>query len=136
MDSPDWLDNAQCKKYNIDFWYPPLDADVPDKYYKIAREVCKTCPVWKPCLETGLTEKWGMWGGLTPLERTALVEVSPKTNAIKEHGTWIRHRQGCLCALCVGKHKDITETIGIYDIPLKNNNVFDINVLTTELFTG
>lgn len=31
--------------------------------------MCAQCPVRRQCLETGLNEEWGMWGGYTKPER-------------------------------------------------------------------
>ena len=93
MDTPEWIFKGLCKNRHIDIWYPPLDTDNPDKYYGVAREVCRRCPVWKECLDAGTTETWGMWGGLTPLERTVITNKSPKPSAIRSHGTWVRYRQ-------------------------------------------
>lgn len=42
--------------------------------YERARKICATCPLKAPCLQYALEtdQKWGMWGGLSPEERTAL----------------------------------------------------------------
>lgn len=42
-----------------------------DSYYDEAREICNRCPVKEQCLQHALDnkERWGMWGGTTPIER-------------------------------------------------------------------
>jgi WhiB family transcriptional regulator, redox-sensing transcriptional regulator len=37
-----------------------------------AKAVCALCPVWRPCLDGGLDEPEGIWGGLRPVERGRL----------------------------------------------------------------
>lgn len=39
-----------------------------------AKAVCTRCPVRAACLDRGLFEPWGVWGGLTTEERRALVK--------------------------------------------------------------
>lgn len=51
--------------------YP--ENDEPHLYEK-ARRVCEDCPVVGFCLEIGINEKWGMWGGLEPTARTKLAK--------------------------------------------------------------
>ncbi len=36
---------------------------------RTAREVCAQCPVRRPCLDAGLHESYGVWGGLSELGR-------------------------------------------------------------------
>lgn len=37
-----------------------------------AKAFCALCPVWQPCLNTGLDEPAGIWGGLSHRERRRL----------------------------------------------------------------
>ena len=37
-----------------------------------AKAVCTTCPVQRDCLEAGMSESRGIWGGLTAAERRRL----------------------------------------------------------------
>jgi hypothetical protein len=34
-----------------------------------AKALCTCCPVQEPCLEAGMSEKYGIWGGKTVAER-------------------------------------------------------------------
>lgn len=65
-----WVNEAGCYDQPIEVFYPPEDD--PKATYKVARSLCERCPVRLPCLDYALEtgEKWGMWGGLTPEERT------------------------------------------------------------------
>ena len=91
METPDWITEAPCGGKAKFMWYPPMEAKDPNQWYEMGRVVCSTCPVWMPCLEMGQTEKWGMWGGLTPKERK---------RPSNKHGTWIDFRRGCRCGEC------------------------------------
>ena len=130
------MQEGLCKRRNTDFWYPPLETDVPDKYYDIGREVCHRCPVWKECLNAGLSERWGMWGGLTPTERMARTTPSPKPSVFKPHGTWIRYRQGCKCNDCVSAHEKETISINLDILPGWNEGTEDLEMLRFQLFTS
>jgi hypothetical protein len=130
-----WMEEASCRKRRNDFWYPPLDTDVPDNYYAIGREVCHRCPVWEKCLDAGIDEKWGMWGGLTPQERTVLITTNPKPSAIKQHGSWIRYRQGCRCSDCVEGNNQPTNKINMSVIPKHGEPVQDLEMLRFNLLS-
>jgi len=126
-----WQGSALCIGKNLDFWYPPLESDEPEQYYAIAREVCNICPVWIECLNAGKTEIWGMWGGLTPIERSVFKE-KPKKTALRLHGTAPRYRQGCRCDICTKVHtavakeiKDITIIPG-YRVPSSTVDLFEM----------
>lgn len=135
MDFQDWLVEAKCRRKNNDFWYPPLDAENPDSYYAIGREICHRCPVWDKCLDKGVDEKWGMWGGLTPNERTALLTSSPKPSTLKPHGSWIRYRQGCRCNDCTNAHNQPASEINMNVIPAWHGVVDDLEMLRFDLLT-
>lgn len=83
-----WRERAAClgrTTSTFDPWSPP------DKVYRapnLAREVCERCPVRKECLIAGINgDEWGVWGGLTRRERTALK----------------RPRNRVRCPICAGK---------------------------------
>jgi hypothetical protein len=110
-----WMEEASCRKRRNDFWYPPLDTDVPDNYYAIGREVCHRCPVWDKCLDAGIDEKWGMWGGLTPQERTVIVTTR--------------------CSDCIDGHNQPTNKININVIPKHGEPVQDLEMLRFNLLS-
>ena len=53
--------------------------------YDGARAICAVCPVRDQCLIHALKmkERWGMWGGLTPIERRR-IERTDRRNRLKE----------------------------------------------------
>lgn len=121
-----WRESATCRGKNTNIWYPPLEADNPEQYYAVAREVCHICPVWRECLKDGLSENWGMWGGLTPLERSVFKD-SPKKTAYRTHGTATRYRQGCICNECVDAHTlTIKQEKDINVVPSMGEEDFDL----------
>ena len=108
VEEEDWRFTALCHKRNNNLWFPPLESDAPEQYYSIAREVCRCCPVWDKCLKDGKEEKWGMWGGITPKERN-----TQRTTNLRDHGHWIRYRQGCPCNACKQAHIDSTSDVNV-----------------------
>jgi len=78
-----------------------------------AKKICATCPVREECLEFGLTEPIGIWGGLTPKERRIVKRQRGMGRKLKpiNHGTEGGHiahlrRQEEPCALCVTAHHE------------------------------
>ena len=62
---PWWL-LAACYGSAVDFF--PVDKAGADQ----AKAICATCPVDEFCLEEGMSEPWGIWGGYTPSGRQKL----------------------------------------------------------------
>ena len=62
-------DKAACRGVPVSVFFP--DDDQPD--YALARRLCESCPIRKPCLEDAQRTRvnYGMFGGLTPKERRA-----------------------------------------------------------------
>jgi hypothetical protein len=118
---------------NMDFFYPPLDAEVPEHYYAIGREVCRRCKVWEQCLEDGEKEVWGMWGGLTPNERSVFSSSRVKVNALKPHGSWLRYRQGCRCEECRLSQEEVPNPINTKAIPRVGQPVGDLSAMRFEM---
>ena len=129
MMDTEWRRKALCHKRNNVFWYPPIEAEAPEQYYAVAREVCRCCPIWEKCLSDGVGEKWGMWGGLTPKERQPLSDG--KQSLLKPHGSWIRYRQGCRCDLCTDAHTDSSTNVNVKMnvIPYMNEPVEDLSAV-------
>ena len=65
-----WTQDAACRGLPADWWYPPAPitpqatADM-----KRAKALCSDCPVQLQCLEAGMGEDYGIWGGLSPKQR-------------------------------------------------------------------
>lgn len=70
--STDWRAQAVCRDYDSELFFPlPTDKRGNGE----AKEVCRRCPVSDACLEEALRgrSRYGVWGGLTELEREALI---------------------------------------------------------------
>jgi hypothetical protein len=69
-----WQLGASCRGSSelalADPWYAS-DADLRS----IAVRVCQGCAVRRPCLEAGLEEEHGIWGGWIETHRQILVEI-------------------------------------------------------------
>lgn len=73
--APDsWMYSAACRDADPDTCFP--ENDEPHLIAKAIR-MCETCPVVGFCLEYGLEERHGVWGGLSPDDRYKLAK-SPK----------------------------------------------------------
>lgn len=80
-----WMDDAACRVAPIDLWYDP-DHERPearDARVEAARSICDACPVRSECLETSIVnlEPYGIWGGLTYGERSALIRARELAHA-------------------------------------------------------
>ena len=61
-----WQDNARCAGAGLNLFFP----DGGDT--RRAKAFCAGCPVWGDCLNYGLDEDHGVWGGLNRAERARL----------------------------------------------------------------
>lgn len=73
-----WRSQAACTGEMGQAFYPPLRPE--KRSIKVAREqrakaVCAGCAVRQECLEQAIEsgERYGIWGGLTDVERTRLI---------------------------------------------------------------
>lgn len=74
--TPPWeFNNPLCAEIGLDLYY--RDEENEDDYSRVhgeqakAKRLCKECDHLFDCAEWGINrEKWGVWGGLTPKERT------------------------------------------------------------------
>ena len=64
-----WRAFAACEGMDPDLFFP-----VTEDEEAAPKAVCQRCPVAEECLAYAMTkgEKWGIWGGLTPKERSQL----------------------------------------------------------------
>ena len=74
---PNWYRAAACRDVDVSVFYP-LDNDrgvLAQRRTYQAKQICRTCPVARVCLTVALAtdERHGIWGGLTPAERSRLV---------------------------------------------------------------
>ena len=70
-----WYEMASCRGMNVNVFYPKHNE------YAEPRRVCKDCVVQRECLDSTLyrdNDNYGMFGGLTPMERHTLRESQMK----------------------------------------------------------
>ena len=87
-----WEDSAACKgRSDLFFVTVPHSGRIPGNSYDAAKMLCAQCPVKADCLQAGMNEVHGVWGGLSPTERQDLrrssgVRPERRPKPI-EHGT-------------------------------------------------
>ena len=69
-----WQDAAACASADPDAFFPEQGGST-----RLAKAVCRACPVRRPCLEYALAsnEQFGIYGGLTERERRRFGRVMP-----------------------------------------------------------
>lgn len=74
MRSTSWMSQAGCKSVNPELFFPLGSSDAPDWQIARAKRICSSCPVRNDCLAYAVdtAQKYGIWGGLTELERRRL----------------------------------------------------------------
>ncbi|MEX0789820.1 MAG: WhiB family transcriptional regulator [Actinomycetota bacterium] len=82
-----WQDRAACKGMDPTIFFGPEHTEVVKEKRdreEAAKAVCRTCPVHQECLEHALESKeaYGIWGGLTELERKALLRRRATSNVV------------------------------------------------------
>jgi WhiB family redox-sensing transcriptional regulator len=69
VNSNNWMQHAACRGMNPSLFMPERgDTDA----IREALATCQTCPVRTECLEYGLEERYGVWGGLSENARRKL----------------------------------------------------------------
>lgn len=73
-----WQVRASCRGPQATVFFPPATFErKEDKRQREARakDICRTCPVKRPCLDYAISikEPHGIWGGLNESERRALL---------------------------------------------------------------
>lgn len=70
VDPPEsWEVDAVCAQVDPELFFPEKGGSTRD-----AKKLCATCPVREECLNAALQrgEYWGIFGGLSPMERRKL----------------------------------------------------------------
>lgn len=80
-----WVEQARCREIGDLIFFPPDDKPVARNFYTEAKKVCHKCEVRLQCLDYGLEERYGVWGGTSPVERNILRETAK--NALRQRRT-------------------------------------------------
>jgi WhiB family redox-sensing transcriptional regulator len=69
-----WRSNAYCKGKETEFFYPEIGTKGAADQVKQVKTICALCEVSVECLQTAIenNETFGIWGGLTPKERSRI----------------------------------------------------------------
>ena len=77
----DWQAHAACRGCDTAMFYHPENERGPSRVKREmqAKAVCASCTVVESCLRWALSarEPYGVWGGLSPEEREALLTCQP-----------------------------------------------------------
>jgi WhiB family redox-sensing transcriptional regulator len=77
LERPDWQEKAACRGVPTEIFFPDNPGG-QDSVYNKARDFCLKCEVTQQCLayalehETGQRCRFGVFGGLSPRERSQL----------------------------------------------------------------
>jgi WhiB family redox-sensing transcriptional regulator len=80
QEEPTWRAEAACHGATAEHFFPPPTTETRDERSAredVARALCIRCHVREVCLEYALhvQEPYGIWGGLTEVERRRLRRV-------------------------------------------------------------
>lgn len=66
LEVPEWMSHGLCGEVGGDDWFPEKGGSTRE-----AKKVCRSCLVRPDCLTYALEndERFGIWGGLSELER-------------------------------------------------------------------
>ena len=74
-------EQAACRGIDTEMFYRPEEVRKADPvlYLDPIRAVCASCPIWASCLAYAeIHEFYGIWGGMTTIERQSLTDSSKK----------------------------------------------------------
>jgi len=77
---------AECRDIDTEMFYRPEEVRLADPvlYLDPVRAICAACPIWADCLAYATVhEFFGIWGGMTSLERKAVQDSFRSTLRLK-----------------------------------------------------
>jgi WhiB family redox-sensing transcriptional regulator len=79
-----WREDAACLDADMDIFFPSRN-NAEDRWDR-AKALCKNCKVKKQCLSLVMhleehDDRWGVFGGLTPMERRVLRDKQRRRQA-------------------------------------------------------
>jgi WhiB family transcriptional regulator, redox-sensing transcriptional regulator len=100
LDTPQsWPDLAACAEADPEVWYPEKGGSTRE-----AKQVCRGCDVRAECLLYALEhdERWGIWGGLSEIERRRVKREAPRDAWPALIAELIRRQGEKTCTACGG----------------------------------
>lgn len=112
LEGPEWHKQAKCRGMFKDgadknLFYPERGdfkevPRLPDHSVEYpARAICKKCPVQEECLEAGLYEMHGIWGGRSTRERIKM----KRARGAKKPASWGARDNGAALRDLRARHK-------------------------------
>ena len=96
MRRPEWTSEAECRDVEqqqyLDTMYPERSETPGGKHLIPARRLCLVCPVRYKCLETGLEEQFGIWGGHSLSQRRRIQALLKSGSSLVEASQFIDSR--------------------------------------------
>lgn len=91
----DWMNEAACRGASTDIFFVEKGVSIQP-----ALDICARCPVRAECLEYGLWENEGVYGGTVLNQRRIIRRERGGKLATRDHGTRGRYVSGCRCEPC------------------------------------
>ena len=66
----DWKQQAACEGLDVELFFPASGGTS-----QAAQECCESCPVQLECLQTGLYQRHGIWGGSSERTRRIMRQI-------------------------------------------------------------
>jgi WhiB family transcriptional regulator, redox-sensing transcriptional regulator len=102
-----WMAHAICKGAG-DVFFPTetRPARVNPQQYERGVKLCQSCPVIDECREYGRDEKFGVWGGTTPADRSPRMAIAApgKCGTQEGYSAHIRRSKTEPCERCQEAH--------------------------------
>lgn len=76
-----WMLQGSCATEDPELFFPVGDGPAAQAQIAQARAVCAGCPMLARCLEYGMTQEFGVWGGTSEAERRRLRQQSARETA-------------------------------------------------------
>ncbi|MED5813214.1 WhiB family transcriptional regulator [Mycolicibacterium sp. 050232] len=81
----DWQQHGRCRDSGPAMFFSADGEDRRTRNSRVqrAKQLCGDCPVLSACRDHAFAaaEQHGIWGGLTPAERNAIIKSSPSSGA-------------------------------------------------------
>ena len=88
MIQPAWHKQALCRDVpeakHLNTMYPERSETPGGKHLIPARKLCLECPVRYDCLEAGLKEEFGIWGGHSLSQRRRIIALVKSGSSLVE----------------------------------------------------
>jgi hypothetical protein len=96
MKRPEWTDQAVCRDVEnqqyLETMYPERHETPGGKHLIPARKLCLVCPVRYQCLDVGLEEQFGIWGGHSLSQRRRIQSLLKSGSSLVEASQLIDSR--------------------------------------------